>query len=391
MPHKCLLAQSNHPGGPASLLKALRLSWPWRASCETRHPWQAQVAARADKIGYRALMSNLASAHVRGLSFAVAGAIAFSGKAIVAKLMYKLGADPFAVVGLRMLMAFPLFLAMVWWHGRRANGAAQAALTRRQGWQLIGLGFTGYYLASTLDFMGLQYVSASLERAILYLNPTIVLILSALWLGQAIRWPQVAATLLSYGGVLIVWLHDWDAATTAVGGVAGLDATQAVALGSVLVFLSALSYAIYLMGSGQLVQQLGSLRLVGLASCAACLMALLQWWLVHLGTQGRLGGVAQLPWQAWALSALNATVCTALPVWMVMRAVQLVGASAASQAGMVGPLSTIWMAAWWLGEPVTWRLMVGTALVLAGVVVLGRFSAASAQRAQAGEASRAKA
>jgi drug/metabolite transporter (DMT)-like permease len=316
------------------------------------------------------------SLRVQGLVFAVCGAVAFSGKAIVAKLMYRLGADPFTVVGLRMLMAFPMFMAMAWWAGRqqRIERGDAANLSRLQIWQILGLGFTGYYLASTLDFLGLKYISASLERAILYLNPTIVLLLSAVFLRQSIRWGQLAAMLLSYFGVVLVWLHDWDAVALLASGGSGLDARSAIALGSVLVFFSAVSYAIYLMGSGQLVQRLGSMRLVGLASCAACSMAVLQWWVVYLVTRGHQGQVAHLPWQAWALSLLNATLCTVLPVWLVMRGVQLVGASVASQAGMVGPLSTIWMAAWWLGEPVSWRLMVGTGVVLTGIVFLARAS-----------------
>ncbi|WP_133609433.1 DMT family transporter [Aquabacterium commune] len=325
----------------------------------------------------------------QGLMCALAGAVAFSGKAIVAKLLYRQGADAFAVVGLRMAMAFPLFLLMAWWSSRErpTEAGARAPMSGKLAWQVLGLGFCGYYLASTLDFLGLQYISASLERAILYLNPSIVLLLSVLLLGQRLRLAQLGAMALSYGGVLVVFLHDWDVATVVSGAAQGQDPVAAVVTGSVLVFLSALSYAIYLMGSGQLVQSLGSLRLVGWASCAACVMCVLQWVLVHAFTEGRLGGVAQLPWQAWALSALNATACTVLPVWLVMRGVQLLGASLASQVGMVGPLSTIWMAAWWLDEPVTWRLMLGTAAVLAGIVVLSRASKAqpASQAAQASQ------
>jgi drug/metabolite transporter (DMT)-like permease len=225
--------------------------------------------------------------------------------------------------------------------------------------------------------MGLKYISASLERAILYLNPTIVLVLSALWLRQRISGRQVAAMLLSYAGVAIVWMHDWSAASLMAGtadpGLSpGLSPVWAITLGSVLVFLSAFSYAVYLMGSGQLVRHMGSMRLVGLASCVASGMAMAQWVIVYVGSHGQLGNVATLPWQAWALSGLNATLCTVVPIWLVMRGVQLVGASVASQVGMIGPLSTIWMAAWWLGEPVTWRLMAGTGAVLAGIVVLAR-------------------
>jgi drug/metabolite transporter (DMT)-like permease len=111
---------------------------------------------------------------------------------------------------------------------------------------------------------------------------------------------------------------------------------------------------------------------VGHASCVACVLCLLQWGLVAWWTDGRLGGISALPWRAYALSVLNAVACTVLPVWLVMRGVQLLGASVAAQVGMVGPLSTIWMAAWWLGEPVTGRLMLGTAAILGGIVILTR-------------------
>jgi drug/metabolite transporter (DMT)-like permease len=314
----------------------------------------------------------------RGLLLAALGAMAFSGKAIVAKLMYKLGADAVSVVGLRMSMAFPLFLAMAWWSGRQS--AASEPLSRRQWWQLIGLGVTGYYLASTLDFMGLQYISASLERAILYLNPTLVLILSAWFLGQRVRPMQWVAVALAYAGVAVVWLHDWDSAQWVAAQTHDLSVTQSVTWGSLLVLGSALSYAIYLMGSGRLVQQLGSMRLVGYASIVACALCVIQWIVVVQVSHGRVGSLAALPWQAYALSGVNAVVCTALPVWLVMRGVQLLGASLAAQVGMVGPLSTIWMAAWWLDEPVSVSLMVGTAAILAGIVLLTRSGAgASAQ------------
>ncbi|MEY4765276.1 MAG: hypothetical protein RI907_1949 [Pseudomonadota bacterium] len=305
------------------------------------------------------------SLRAKGLMCAALGAVAFSGKAIVAKLMYKLGADPITTVGMRMALAFPLFAWMAWRSGRQDDEGEPLPW-----WSLAGLGMCGYYLASTLDFMGLRYISASLERAILYLNPTLVLLLSAWRFGHRLKPAQMGALGVSYGGLCVVWGHDWFQAPLVQSG-AG-DAQWALVLGSVLVFLSALSYAIYLMASGQLVQKLGSMRLVGWASCFACGMCLAQWWGVHAWTAGAWGGVSHLPWQAWALSAINATVCTVLPVWLVMKGVQWVGASTASQVGMIGPLSTLWMAAAWLGEPVTPQLLFGTALVLCGVVWLGR-------------------
>lgn len=310
---------------------------------------------------------------LQGLAFALAGAVAFSGKAILAKLMYRTGADAFAVIGLRMAMALPLFLAIAWWTGRTGQGdTTRVPLTRRERWQIVGLGFCGYYLASTLDFLGLEYISAALERAILYLNPAIVLLLSALWFRQRVTLPQLAAMLLAYAGVMLVWGHDLDVAHMAAVSVGGMPAGQAVAIGSVLVFLSATAYALYLIGSGRLVARVGSARLIGLASSVACGVTLVQWAAVWLGSGGALGSLHGLPSAVYSLSLLNATACTVLPMWFVMRGVALLGASTASQIGMVGPLSTIWMASIWLDEPISARLLAGTAVVVVAVLVLGR-------------------
>lgn len=310
---------------------------------------------------------------LQGLAFALAGAVAFSGKAILAKLMYRTGADAFAVIGLRMAMALPLFLAIAWWTGRTGQGdTTRVPLTRRERWQIVGLGFCGYYLASTLDFLGLQYISAALERAILYLNPAIVLLLSALWFRQRVSLAQVVAMALAYAGVMLVWGHDLDVAHMAAASAGGVSPGRAVAIGSVLVFLSATAYALYLIGSGRLVARVGSARLIGLASSIACVVTLVQWSVVWLGSGGAMGSLQGLPIEVYTLSLLNATACTVLPMWFVMRGVALLGASTASQIGMVGPLSTIWMASIWLDEPISTRLLAGTAVVVVAVLVLGR-------------------
>jgi drug/metabolite transporter (DMT)-like permease len=341
------------------------------------------------------------SRRTQGFILATVGAIAFSGKAIVAKLMYRYGVDAFTVVGLRMALALPFFAAMAWWSGRAVDGKAPQGFAPGDAWRVVGLGFCGYYLASTLDFLGLQYISASLERAILYLNPTLVLLLGVVFKGERPRLAQIGAVGLAYAGVAVVWLHDWAdvAAPSALAASSGLDAMHSVAVGSLLVLGSALSYAVYLMGSGSLVGRWGSLRLVGWASTVACLLALAQWAVVaHFGSAitGCLPSApavahaqplglewAGIAWQVWALSLLNAIACTVMPVWMVMRGVQLLGASLASQVGMVGPLSTIWMAAWVLGEPVTARLVLGTAAILLGIVWLAKAKGAAQDSAKA--------
>lgn len=322
-------------------------------------------------------MATLRTQQMEGLLCALAGAIAFSGKAIVAKLIYRMGGDAIAVVGMRMALALPFFLVMAWWAQR---GREAEPLGRSVQWQIVGLGVTGYYLASTLDFLGLQYISANLERAILYLNPTMVLVLSAFWFRRPIALMQLLALGVAYAGVSVVWWHDWNTTpmvSDQVQSQMGVEPSHALAVGSLLVLGSALSYAVYLMGSGALVQRHGSLWLVGRASSVACVLCIAQWGLVYLATSGEVGRVSQLGWQAWALSAVNAVFCTALPVWLVMRGVQLLGAASAAQVGMVGPLSTIWMAAWTLGEPITPRLLLGTSTIVLGILLLTRVTVAT--------------
>ncbi len=197
----------------------------------------------------------------------------------------------------------------------------------------MGLGFCGYYLASFLDFAGLQYISASFERLILYLNPTLVLLLGALLFGRRFGRRELVALAVSYAGVALVFGHE-----------ARLEGPN-VMLGAALVFGSAISYAIYLVYSGEEVRRLGSLRLTGLATTVACLLCIGQYLLLR-------------PWDSvlsvappviW-LSVLNATACTFAPVVMVMMAIERVGAT----------------------EPFTAWVAAGTMLVLLGVWLLTR-------------------
>ncbi|MEY2684462.1 MAG: hypothetical protein RJA09_1606 [Pseudomonadota bacterium] len=288
-----------------------------------------------------------------GLFLAVAGSVAFSGKAIIVKLAYRYGVDPVTLIMYRMLFALPLFVGMAWWATYRSTTPVQP-LTSQDLWGLLGLGFSGYYLASFLDFWGLQYVSASLERLILYLNPTLVLLLGWVLYRRRITWRQAGAMALSYAGVLVVF-----------GQELRLDGAQ-TAWGTLLVLGSAVSYAVYLVYSGEMVKRLGSLRLVGWATSIACLLCLLQFVLL------RPWSAAVVAPEVLALSVLNAVACTAAPVVMVMMAIERLGAGLAAQTGMVGPMSTIVLGVLVLGEPLTVWVVVGTALVVAGVLWVSR-------------------
>ena len=291
---------------------------------------------------------------VSGLLLATAGSIAFSGKAIIVKLAYRHGVDAVTLIMYRMLFALPLFLVLAWWATYRQQGGAPAPLTRRDWLGILGLGFTGFYLASFLDFWGLLYISASLERLILYLNPTIVLVLGWVWYQRRITARQALAMAVSYAGVLLVFGHEAD--------LSGPNA----AWGAALVFGSAISYAIYLVTSGEMVKRLGAMRLVGLATTVACGLCILQFVVLR-----PLSAAIVAPEVIW-LSVLNATLCTFAPVVMVMMAIERIGAGLASQTGMIGPMSTIAMGVWLLDEPFNGWIMAGTALVVTGVFMVTR-------------------
>ena len=287
---------------------------------------------------------------------AAAGAIAFSGKAIIVKLSYVYGVDAVTVIMYRMLFALPFFIAMGLWAERQAV-ARENPLTRRDVLSIVGLGFVGYYLSSYLDFLGLQYITASLERLILYLNPTLVVLLGWALYKKPIQPIRMLAMAVSYSGVLLVFAHELT--------LSGAN----VALGSALILGSAITYAVYLIFSGQLVQRMGSLRLVGWATSVACVCCIVQFVLL------RPLSAAVVPVEVLWLAVLNALACTVAPVLMVMMAIERIGAALTAQTGMIGPMATIALGVWVLGEPLNVWIGVGTLLVLSGVFIVSKYGA----------------
>lgn len=287
-----------------------------------------------------------------GVALAALGAVAFSGKAIIVKLGYRYGADAVTLLALRMLVALPFFVLMGLWAARRS-----APLGAGDRGRIVLLGFLGYYLASFLDFAGLAYITATLERLILYLTPTLVALIGWLALGKRIARRQTVALLVSYAGVALAFGHDLQ-----VGG-------SNILLGGALVFGSALAYALYLVGSGELVARVGAVRLTAYASSVASVLCLAQFALL------RPPEALALPWQVHALSLVNGTLCTVLPVLAVMMAVARIGSALAAQIGMVGPVSTIVLSLLLLGEPMGPWQVAGTVLVMAGVFAVSRHGA----------------
>jgi len=285
-----------------------------------------------------------------GLALAALGAVFFAGKAIIVKLAYRYGVDPVTLIMLRMAMALPFFVLLALWAGR-----GRAPLSGRDWLAVFGLGFIGYYLSSFLDFVGLQYITASLERLILYLSPTMVLILGRVLHGRRVGRGKLAALGLSYVGVMLVFGHELS--------LQGRD----VLLGSALVLASTFTYALYLVYSGQVVSRIGAARLTGLATSFACVLCIAQFLLLR-----PVSLVAELPPPVLWLSLVNGTVCTFAPVLMLMVALQRIGPGLTSQIGMIGPVSTVLMGVALLGEPFTVWTAAGSVLVIAGVALLSR-------------------
>lgn len=286
---------------------------------------------------------------VAGLTIAVAGAVLFSTKAIVAKLLYRYHIDAVTLIAFRMLFSLPVFLGVAIWKMR-----TEAPLRAADRWRLLGLGLIGYYLSSYLDFLGLQYISVGLERLILFLTPTFVLLMTVVGLKRRISQAEWVALLLSYCGIVLVFVHD-------LAGGRGDTVT-----GSLFVLGSAISYALYLLFCGELVKRIGSLRLVAYAMCVSSVACIAQFFIL------RPASLLIQPAPVYWLSLVNGFFCTILPVFMTMIAVQRIGAASASQAGMIGPVSTLFLGALVLGEPITGVQMGGTVLVLAGIYLLSK-------------------
>ena len=297
-----------------------------------------------------------------GPLLAVVGVLGFSFKAILIKLAYAWEpVDAVTLLALRMLYAAPFFLLMAWWARRDRH---RKAIDRRDWISIVWLGFIGYYLASLADFVGLEYVTAALERLMLYLYPTIVVVLSAIFLKQRVTGRIIVALTLSYAGILLVFGRDLSLAADA----------RDLWLGGALVFASSFLYALYLIGAGPVIARLGSLRFISAAMLVSAVFVLLQF------AVSRPVSALAVPLRVHLLSLAMATFATVLPTYFIAEAIKRIGANRTSLVGSLGPVFTIGLGFWILGEPVHWIQLGGAALVLAGValVTVRRRSAALA-------------
>ncbi len=284
-----------------------------------------------------------------GVIFALLAAVGFSAKAILVKLAYFDRVDAVTLLALRMAFSAPFFIGVGLWVSHRHA----EPLNTHDRLLVLGLGLVGYYLASYLDFLGLQYISAGLERLILFLYPTMTVILAAVVFRRRITAKIIAAMALSYAGIGLVFLHD-----------VGVNKSDGVMMGVALVFASTLSYSIYLVGAGHAIARIGALRFTAYASLVASVACVLQFAVT------RPLSALDLPLRVYELSIAMAIFSTVLPVFLLSFAIRRIGSGSASLIGTVGPVSTIYMAYVFLGESISLLQISGSLLVLAGVLLV---------------------
>jgi drug/metabolite transporter (DMT)-like permease len=285
-----------------------------------------------------------------GVAFALLAAVGFSAKAIFVKLAYlDSGVDAVTLLALRMAFSVPFFIGVALW----ARHTHADPLSRHDRWLVLGLGLVGYYASSFLDFLGLQYITAGLERLVLFLYPTFTVILVALLYRRPIGRVTLAAMALCYAGIVLVFLHE-----------AGVRQGGSLALGAALVFTSTITYSLYLVGAGHAIARIGATRFTAYAMIIASAASLLQFALTH-----PLAALA-LPARVYGLSVGIALFSTVLPVFMLGWAIRRIGSGSASLIGAIGPVSTIYMAYLFLGEKLSATQMLGSACVMAGVLIV---------------------
>lgn len=289
-----------------------------------------------------------------GLLFALGGVVGFGIRPVFVKLCYAVQpVSPVTLLFLRMVLSLPFFIAVAWWLYRREG--KPAALTPREWAAVAALAFMGYYLSSFLDFIGLQYVGAGIGRLILFMYPTMVVLLSLMFLDKRPAGREIAALAISYAGIALV----------VSGQVGASDGQDKLFLFGVLMCLTAaLCYAVYLVAGSELTRRIGSMRFTAYTMMLATLPAIVQFLLLETSE------ALDLKPATWWYLALMVVFATVIPVFLVAEALKRIGANRFALMGAVGPVVTVFAGAAGLDEPVTLLQVGGGILVISGVLLV---------------------
>jgi drug/metabolite transporter (DMT)-like permease len=301
------------------------------------------------------LSAKSTSYFIQGILFALLGAVCFSTKAIFVKLAYRdTNIDALTLLAWRMIFSVPFFVGAAVFSSSKTNNVK---FTAKQWLYIALIGCLGYYISSLLDFLGLQYISAGMERLILFIYPTLVLLMSALIFKVKIKPMQWLALLITYVGLAIAFFGEVDF---------GSSQKKDFLLGSVLIFICAFTYAAYIVGSGRLIPKVGATKFNSYAMSFASIGVLL-----HFAFFSDVS-LLHLPKLVYVYSFLMAVFSTVIPSYLVTAAINRIGSDNAAIVGSVGPVSTIALAFFFLSEEITVWQVVGTVLILAGVLIIGK-------------------
>ncbi len=282
-----------------------------------------------------------------GVIYAITGILLFSSKAVMVKIGYTFGVDTVSLLLFRMLFALPFYLVIIGLHKPKTHPVRKDYIA------LILLGLVGYYLSSYFDFLGLQYIKAGLERLILFIYPTLVLLISFVFLKKKITKAQALGVVITYLGVIVIFYSEIN-----------LNPEGNVTLGASLILMSALTYAAYLVGSGWLIPKFGATLFTAYAMVVSCTAVI-----IHYAIK-QPTGILDYPQEVYWLGLAMAVFATVIPSFLVSYAIRNLGANDFSIFGSLGPISTIGLAYLFLDEQLSLSQFLG-----AGVIIFGIFLA----------------
>ena len=288
---------------------------------------------------------------VYGVLVGILGIVLFSSKAVMVKLMYNYRVDVISALVLRMLFSFPFYILIAYIY---RNEKQEITHTKKDYLWVVFFGLVGYYLASLFDFIGLTYIKASLERIILFIYPTIVLLFNKMFFKQAISKKQKLAILITYLGIVITF-----------GTEVSISGNNAY-LGGFFVLLSAITYASYLVGSGWLIPKFGVMRFTAYAMIVSCICVF-----IHFGMVSTVN-IFSFPWQVYVLGLLIAVFATVIPSFLVSYSIKLINSSNFAIVAGIGPISTIILAAIFLNEQITLVQFIGVVIVISGILLISK-------------------
>lgn len=289
--------------------------------------------------------------YLLGAALILLGSICFSAKAVMVKLAYRYQIDSVSLMALRMIFSLPFFILVAYISNKKSTQKIQL---KKRDWAMIAaFGMSGFYVASLADFIGLQYITASLERVILFTYPTMVVLIAALFLNRKIKKNEIFALLLTYLGTGIALFENFK-----------LPNGNSVLIGSAFIFIAALAYAIFVIGSGQMLKKMGTLQYNSLAMTAACIAIIL-----HHAIAYRLA-LFDFQKEIYILAFIMGLFSTVIASFLVTGGIRIIGASHAAIISSVGPISTIILAYIFLGERLSGLQWIGTLIVIFGVLVI---------------------